>query len=473
MAHRAKRWLYLTHRWLGIGTCLLMAMWFLSGMVMMYVPFPSLSDAERLEGLSPIDWTIVKRMPVGPLTAHSLVLEQQLGKPVWRQEHTDGTNRTISAVSGHSLAGVGQEQAFQIAGAFARAPAVAIDSIDRDQWTVAGGFDRYRPLWKVEMLGPEGHFFYVASSDGRVVLDTSRRERFWNWLGSVPHWLYPTVLRQDQPLWRQVVMWTSGICIIGAVAGMWIGILRVRLRRRYKGGRTTPYRGWQFWHHVLGLIGGTVLSTWIVSGWLSVDPGRLFDSPGLSEDSLAAYLQPAPLPAVDWSRVALLPEAKDAKRVRVVWVDGQPRLVFERIGTAPSVLDLRSLVPTPFDQTRLVAAVQRVLPDHPIIGTDLLTHTDAYWYEAKGQVELPILRVRFGDSARTWIHVSPRTGEIVGSSDSRRRRYRWLYDGLHRWDFGFLIQHRPLWDLWMWAWLIPGLIISISGIVIGIRRLAR
>jgi len=32
-----KRYLYLWHRWLGIVLCLFMAMWFISGVVMMYV----------------------------------------------------------------------------------------------------------------------------------------------------------------------------------------------------------------------------------------------------------------------------------------------------------------------------------------------------------------------------------------------------------------------------------------------------
>lgn len=48
---------------------------------------------------------------------------------------------------------------------------------------------------------------YVSSTTGKVVLDTARQERFWNWLGSVPHWLYPRAMRENQPLWRQVVMW--------------------------------------------------------------------------------------------------------------------------------------------------------------------------------------------------------------------------------------------------------------------------
>ena len=36
-----------------------------------------------------------------------------------------------------------------------------------------------------------------------------RASRVLNWLGAVPHWLYPTILRQDATLWSQVVIWTS------------------------------------------------------------------------------------------------------------------------------------------------------------------------------------------------------------------------------------------------------------------------
>ena len=43
-----KRQLYLWHRWLGIGLCLLMALWFVSGVVMLYVGYPKLTSSERL-----------------------------------------------------------------------------------------------------------------------------------------------------------------------------------------------------------------------------------------------------------------------------------------------------------------------------------------------------------------------------------------------------------------------------------------
>ena len=49
-----KRWLYLVHRWLGIALAVVMALWFLSGVVMMYVGYPKLTTAERLAGLPPL-----------------------------------------------------------------------------------------------------------------------------------------------------------------------------------------------------------------------------------------------------------------------------------------------------------------------------------------------------------------------------------------------------------------------------------
>jgi hypothetical protein len=47
---RGKRWLHPAHRWLGIVTCLLFVTWFVSGLVMMHVGFPSRTEPERRGG---------------------------------------------------------------------------------------------------------------------------------------------------------------------------------------------------------------------------------------------------------------------------------------------------------------------------------------------------------------------------------------------------------------------------------------
>src|SRR5580700_7576363 len=49
------RALILLHRWLGVAFCLLFAMWFASGIVMHFVPFPALPEVDRIAGLASID----------------------------------------------------------------------------------------------------------------------------------------------------------------------------------------------------------------------------------------------------------------------------------------------------------------------------------------------------------------------------------------------------------------------------------
>ena len=57
------RALILLHRWLGVAFCLLFAMWFATGIVMHFVPFPALTEADRFAGLAPIDLAGVKHGP--------------------------------------------------------------------------------------------------------------------------------------------------------------------------------------------------------------------------------------------------------------------------------------------------------------------------------------------------------------------------------------------------------------------------
>ena len=67
--------------------------------------------------------------------------------------------------------------------------------IDYDQWTVAGEFDYDRPLFRYDLNDDAGTEVYVSSRSGKVVLTTTRGARVANYLGSIPHWIYPTPLR--------------------------------------------------------------------------------------------------------------------------------------------------------------------------------------------------------------------------------------------------------------------------------------
>jgi uncharacterized iron-regulated membrane protein len=444
-------------------------MWFVSGLVMLYVPFPELKQSEWLAGQQPIAWDRVKVAP--PRVTGTVALEMRGAEPVWRVGGEAGP-ATYLASTGQRAPSPSEAEARRIASLFGHAPVEIAQLIHNDQWTVAGGYDRDRPLWKMSLAGGGGRVLYVSSRTGAVVLDTDRQERFWNWLGSVPHWLYPTVLREMPEAWRQVVLWVSGPCIVGAVAGLWIGLLRIRPgKHRFSRNRMTPYRGWMKWHHIAGLVGGVFLLTWIFSGWLSVDPARYFGRGGVTEEARNAYSGGEPLPAINLDRLAAL--APDARRVETVRGAGKPFLRVEAPGSGDRDLDPTTLRPFNADQSMVRERAASLVPDARIASIAVLTQPDAYWYGVGAPVTLPVWRIKFDDRARTWVHVDPVTGELLGSIDARGRAYRWLYEGLHRLDFGILLGHPPARQVVIWVLSIAGLIVSISSVVIGWRRLRR
>ena len=125
------------------------------------------------------------------------------------------------------------------------------------------------------------------------------------------------------------MLWTSGIGLLGAMAGFWIGLLRVRFRRRYKSGSVSPYQGWMQWHHVAGLVGGLFLITWVFSGWLSMSPwGGLRD--GRRADAASLYVGARPgFPPVDGAALA-----SAAKLLKVGEHQSDPKLPAEKLAAA-------------------------------------------------------------------------------------------------------------------------------------------
>ena len=471
--HILKRWLYLIHRWIGIGSCLLFAMWFASGLVMIYVPYPSLSLSARLAGQEAIDWGRVDVAPPVDLMhpPRSLELEMRDGHPVWRVQDWSGKRHSLSA-DGSPEPRVDASYAERVAYRFGHADVADVEKVERDQWTVAGGFNRHRPLWKISLADPAGTQLYVSSSTGGVVQSTTRTSRFWNWLGSVPHWLYPTVLRQDQGAWRQVVLWVSGPCIAAALTGIWIGILRTRIgERRFKGGRMTPYHGWMLWHHVAGLVGGITLTLWIFSGWLSVDPGYLFTSPDPPEGIEQHYAAGTAMPPLDLAHFGAV--AQGARLARFSVAAGLPRVtLFDPHGNR-RILTLPDLAHAQPARPAIERVARGLVPEGKLADSMLLTEPDAYYYDIGVRPQLPVLRLRFDDPARTWLYLDPVTGEVLQGVDARRRTYRWLYDMFHKWDLNALTLHRPLWDIILWFFSLVGLVTSVTGVWIGWKRLRR
>lgn len=476
LGKRLRRWLYLGHRWLGIVTCLLFAVWFVSGIVMMYGGFPRLSDAERRAAQVPIAWQHVAIEPdaavvlagLDSVAVRRLDLAMLDTAPVYRVTPWSGPRRTVSAVTGEVLGTVSAGQALAVARHHPVAVTVSdLGLVTRDQWTVPQRFDPLRPFHRIALGDAADTHLYVSAATSEIALDTSRHERFWNWFGAVPHWIYFTPLRSQVELWRDVVLWLSGISVVGALMGFVVGVMRVRLRRRYAKGAMTPYRGWMAWHHLGGLVAGVTLVTFILSGWISMNPNRWFSPREPDRAALERYQGTPETPTI-FDRQALADVCSGATEARFTRIDGQGYVILAcPWNTEKTCCDPMS-GPSP---ERIARAAARLIPTSPPPQIERLTDDDVYWYSHHQERKLPVLRVQFSDPAATWFHVDPATGGILNRIDRSNRIYRWLFNGLHSFDFAFLVRYRPAWDLVLLALSVGGLAIALSGIVIGWRRL--
>src|SRR5262245_30926622 len=285
------RALILLHRWLGVAFCLFFAMWFATGIVMHFVPFPALTEEERFGGLAPVDVHDIRHGPAEAVAASAIKdiervrLLQRSDGPVYLLSGPSGV-KALSATDLSSAAVTSEQLALAIAVDHARrrgldaSQATVVELAHYDQWSVPNGLDPHRPLYRIALHDGPGIELYVSSTTGEVVRDTRRAERWWNYAGSVPHWIYPTALRSHWAAWDRTVWWLSLIASMAAMTGAVLGILRLRFTQRRL---ASPYRGWHAWHHWLGLGSSIFVLTWIVSGWLSMDHGRLFSLDKLSE----------------------------------------------------------------------------------------------------------------------------------------------------------------------------------------------
>ena len=81
------------------------------------------------------------------------------------------------------------------------------------------------------------------------------------------------------------------------------------------------------------------------------------------------------------------------------------------------------------------------------------------------------------DSLRYWVEDMHVDGfrfdlaPVLGRTDSHRRTSRWLFAMLHSWDWLPLLERRPLWDVLLIVLSLGGAVMSVTGVVIGLRRL--
>ena len=497
MTKLLRKWLILSHRYAGIVLSLVVVMWFVTGITMMYAGgMPRLTPEMRLEKLPNLDLARVQLTPAQAAEAGLIdspgraVLLSVMGRPAYR--FGAGETTTVFADTGDVLEGASLAQSRTVASRFAGVTEDQVDHIATltrvDQWTLVQS--RQLPLHKFRVRDENGTELYVSPRTGEVTMVTTRKGRALAWISTIPHFMYFSALRENQPLWYQVVVWSSGLVCALAVLGLVLGL--VQSKRKYVGQMR--------WHYVTGLVFGVFTATWAFSGLLSMEPFEWTNSRPLDVPrnvftggpiDLASY---AAMKPAEWEhlvdgrgikeielarihdehyymvRLAHDPEAaKRPERLhQPYYITG--RAEPDRLLVRASTLQVRR---DAFSEESLVARLKTAVPDVPVVERQLLTEYDAYYYSRQGLTPLPVLRVKFADPGETWFYIDPSNSQILSQVTRLSRVERWLYNGLHSLDFPFWYDMRPAWDIAMIVLLLGGLTSSSIGLVVGFSRVAR
>lgn len=463
------RILLIVHRYLGVVIGLVMALWCLSGFVMMYRGFPAVTPAQRTAALRPLDLgQLAPGLDLGRTPIDGFRIEMLAHRPVLRLAAAQGP-QVLDLRNGSPVERIGAAEAAAVATAFATSRGVVVDRsetrlIDQDQWTVEGASHRGL-LYRVAFADPARTVVYVASRTGVVVQATDRGSRLWAWIGAVPHWLYPHALRRHVALWSGVVIWISLAGVFLTATGLYVGVSRIR---RGPNGRWSPFAGWRFWHHMAGLVFGLFTLTWVTSGLLSMNPvGLLESSAGETERAaLAGRIQPADVQS-------FLAAAPRALAPGVVSVEAAPlrgRLfVIERLKDGRLLrLDGQGRA-APLGRDEVVRALAGA--GDKAAELRLLARPDAYYYpNYDGPAPLPVWRARLAGPGGSVAYLDPVSGELRLALDDEARASRWIRTGLHDLDFPGL-RERPVWDVLVLILLAGVTAGAVTGAWLGLKRL--
>ena len=507
-----RKWLILIHRYLGIPLSALFVLWFASGIVMMYAGgMPRLTPQLRLERLPALDLTRVQLTPA-EAAEHAYLhrmpdrasLLMVMDRPAYR---FDGS--TVFADTGDLLEDIGPASARAVVSRFTGLPEGDISYVgtlsQADQWTLT--HSRQMPVHKFRVDDAAGSELYISPRTADVMVLTTRRSRLLAWIGTIPHWLYFSTLRLNQPLWSRTIVWTATLGCVLAVIGLILGLTQFRWRRQSQEVRSAagitpriPYSGWMRWHYVTGIVFGVFTLTWVFSGLLSMEPYAWTSAEGLEvprDAFTGGPLDLARFPSMDPDVWARLTDGRAVREVEFVRIQDDPYYVVRvasepvDVGTAERLhqpyyvtgmaepdrllvaADTLTVRDKPFSVESLMARLTSAVSGVPVVESALLTEYDSYYYSRGGQTPLPVLRVKFADPAETWFYIDPEMSRELATVHRFSRVERWLFNGLHSLDFSFWYDKRPLWDIGMIALSLGGLASSGIGLWVGLKRMRR
>jgi hypothetical protein len=466
------------HRRLGLVLGPAVLLWFLSGLVLLWVPYPGLAEREwfttaeaiRLQDCCAALDRLLQQLDRSD-GIESVRIRMVGGRPVATAQFLNGAMAAVTADEAARIAPLPRDWARRAALQFAPGTSVEdMNLIDHDVWTVHQRFDPYRPLWKVQLSGQSRSVLYVSSVTGDVVQDTTAEERRWNLVGALIHWWYWPWLRRHWAWWDQIVWWVSA----AGTATLFAGVL-ILGREWSKQNRTGLMTGrWKI-HRGLGVIAGASACCWMASGWLSMDHGRWFSDGQINADDreqfMGGRLMPRDIEAMP--DLSTVPVRRDVKEILVIKMAGIVHLIVRESPSQQQVLAVTSPVEDlreGFQDELVKAASRSLLGDGVLTVTKLVGNDAGICSGTGGETASPLIRVETIEHDARGVQVDGGTGALVERVDLSRRLYHRLFNTFHRWDVPWFSQHCDFRRVLMSAWCVLGAGLAGSGMWLGLVR---
>ena len=471
--------LFKTHKITGTAIAVFFLMWFITGLVLVYHPYPKVSERllydkkETLSSSLPPISSILFRLD-GKISG--LSLKQFQGQTLFMIKTKDST-WVCEADPTKEVKPITFSVVEQVAKHWIDAPIKKVDTLyQREQWVLFTKYDKALPIYKFYFDDKEKHELFISGKTAEVLQMTTARQRFWSWVGAIPHKFYIPCIRRNVDVWQNTVSIVSAICLLAALSGWLLGlILWIKLYLKKQVWKNPFKKRWYRWHFSFGLIFGLFLIAWATSGifamqrvpqWLVPMEGdysfkntRLWGRGLLPMDAYQLDYRMLKdsfpdLKELEWTRYSNIP----AYRI----VTGTEELLIDASGKEIKRLQIP-------EQT-IIEGLKKIHGKEVGMKVTLLNEFDNYYLSRRVSLSLPVYKIEVADTNGSLYYVNPSTGYVRYLNNNKIVR-KWLFNATHYLDMDWLVSRPWLWHLSLWVLCSGCLVVCVSGLILGCKVL--
>ena len=473
--------LFKAHKYTGIIISGFFLMWFVTGVILIYHPYPKLSERE---------YNSMKE-----------TLPSSLPELAYMQERIDGEPESIRIrqFQGQTLMDIKTEKGKyqlttdtlndikpidfkcveKVARQWTDAPVIKVDTLhQRRQWVLYTKYEKELPIYKFHFEDKDKTQLFISGRTADVQQLTTAKTRFWAYIGAIPHKLYIPAIRKDVDRWKAFIVTGASVCLAAALTGFVYGLYIFLRRKRVKGEWGNPYRKrWQRIHFSFGLIFGIFLIWWAISGIFSMsrvpqwiirteapftfDKTRLWGKNLLPMDNYRLSFNKLKETYPQLKEISL---ARFADIPVYVVIEGENKRYVDASTEQVKILHI--------PQKTIEEGFSKMYGEDTPVKVSILNEYDNYYVNLRSTYTLPVYKVEVGNNDEELYYISPEDGYIKYLNKNKKAD-KWLFSAIHYLNLPWLISRPWLWTVCIWILCSGCAVVCLSGVVLGMKSLLR